>query len=78
MVKSFGKFDSHDGAFFHNGDVKNQGKFFDFKEEDFIEGCEKAIERVEKNPVNENGLKLQEDYSIEKFFENLERLTCNS
>lgn len=78
MVPSFDKFESHDGAFFHKGDIKNQGKFFDFKEDDFVNGCEEAIRRVEQNPVNEIGMRLQQDYSVEKFFENLERLTCNS
>lgn len=75
LVNPHGKFDSHDGAFFYKGDVKNQGKFFDFKEDDFIDGCEEAIKRVESNPVNEVGLSLQNTYSVDKFFENLERLT---
>ena len=77
MVNSSGKFESHDGLFFQNGDIKNQGKFFDFKEDDFILGCEEAVKRVEKNPMNEIGLKLQEKFSVEKFFDNLNRL-CNS
>jgi len=77
MVNPSGKFESHDGVFFQNGDIKNQGEFFDFKEDDFVQGCEEAVKRVEKNPVNETGLKLQEEFSVEKFFENLNRL-CNS
>ena len=78
MVNSSGKFESQDGVFFKNGDAKNQGKFFDFKEDDFINGCEEALKRVEKSPVNENGLKLQEQFSVEKFVDNLIKLTCNS
>ena len=48
---------------FHKGAVTNQGNIYTFKEEDFIDACEKAIKRFESNKINENGLKLQEEYT---------------
>lgn len=61
-----GMVDSHDGIFFHKGASWNQGCFHDWKEDDFINGCEEAIKRYQKNPVNEEGLKLQEIFTIQK------------
>ena len=31
-------------------------------EDEFIDGCEKAIERYKESPVNKEGLKLQEQF----------------
>ncbi len=44
---------------------------FDFDEDEFIAGCEKAIENYEQNPLNENGLKLQKDFTYEKLADQL-------
>jgi hypothetical protein len=52
--------DSHDGVFFHKGNIFQQGQFFDFSEDEFINKCEEAIKRVESNPINTEGIKLQE------------------
>lgn len=65
MVEPSEKIEAYDNIFFHKGMPYNQGNIFSFKEEDFIEACEKSISRVEKNKVNENGLKLQEIYTID-------------
>ena len=35
-------------------------------EDEFIHACEKAIEKFEANPVNEEGLKLQEEFTTKK------------
>ena len=51
--------------------IKKHGanKGFDFNEDAFIEGCEKAIKRVRENKINLEGLKLQEDFSYSKMFD---------
>ena len=63
LVDSCGKIEAYDNMFFHKGAVTNQGNIYTFKEEDFIDACEKAIKRFESNKINENGLKLQEEYT---------------
>ena len=45
--------------------------FVDFDENEFIDACDKTIEKVESDKVNKNGLKLQEDFSSEKFCDNI-------
>jgi len=66
LINPNGKQPSHDGQFFINGHQFNQGNFFTFDEEEFIAGCESAIQKVQNNKVNEEGLKLQNDFTPEK------------
>lgn len=71
LVSPSGKVEAADGFFFQKGGITNQGNIFDFNEEEFLDACEKAIEKVKQSPVNANGLKLQEQFSKEKFVENI-------
>ena len=71
LVGSTGMVDCIDGIFFKKGDSQNQGKIFDFDEDDFISGCEEAIKRYQANPVNESGLRLANDFSYEKCYDNI-------
>ena len=64
LVEPSGKTESEDGVFFTAGSQYNQGSIFDFNEDDFLDACEKAEERVLKNKKNEEGLKLQEEFSM--------------
>jgi glycosyltransferase involved in cell wall biosynthesis len=66
LVNPCGKIEAADGMFFHNGGDFNQGRIFDFNEDEFIDGCEKAIKRVESSKENKEGLKLQEEFTYEK------------
>jgi glycosyltransferase involved in cell wall biosynthesis len=66
LVKPAGKEEVYDGMFFHKGHPFNQGNFFSFNDEEFITGCEEAIKRFEKSPVNTEGLKLQQEFTYEK------------
>ena len=66
LVEPNGKTEAHDGVFFKKGSLTNQGSIYTFDEDDFIEGCEKAIERYKSNPVNMEGLKVQEDFTYSK------------
>jgi hypothetical protein len=67
LVKPSGKITSVDNIFFRNGDLFNQGDIYDFTEDSFIDGCEEAIKRFEKSKVNGEGLKLQQEFSVQKF-----------
>jgi glycosyltransferase involved in cell wall biosynthesis len=66
LVSPNGKEDAADGTFFKKGGPYNQGQIYTFNEDEFIDGCEKAIERYKENPINTEGLKLQEDFSYSK------------
>lgn len=61
-----GKIPVYDNIFFREGQPFNQGNIFDFSVDDFLNGCDIAIERVKSNKINESGLKLQQDFSWEK------------
>ena len=74
LVTPSGKVDSHDGMFFNKGADFNQGQIFDWNEDDFISACEEAIKRVERNPTNEEGLKIQEDFTYSKTLDSLLKL----
>jgi len=65
-VKPNGKISSVDGVFFQEGAEYNQGRIYDFDEDEFIAACEKAVERVESNPENTEGLSLQEEFTYKK------------
>lgn len=65
------KIEAYDNMFFKKDIPFNQGHIYDFDEEEFIHGCEKAIEKVEKDPINTEGLKLQESFSDKKMYDNI-------
>ena len=71
LVNSKNKIEAYDGIFFQKGSPFNQGSIFDFDEEEFISAMEKAEQKVKDNPVNEEGLKLQKEFSSKKFLNNL-------
>jgi len=71
MVSSNGKIPSADGVFFNEGADFNQGRIYDFNEDEFIAACEKAIERVESSEENLNGLKLQKEFTYEKMVDQI-------
>lgn len=66
LVEPNGKIEVYDGRFFAKNTPYNQGNIFDFNEDDFISGCEKAISRVQLNKINEEGLKLQSQFKYEE------------
>ena len=65
------KIDAVDDVFFKKGAPYNQGNIFDFDEDQFIDACESAIKKVEKNRVNEAGLKIQDDFTVSKTLDSL-------
>jgi uncharacterized membrane protein YheB (UPF0754 family) len=65
------KIDCYDNLFFKKGQEINQGQYFNYNEDEFIAGCEEVIKRVENNRVNEEGLKLQSEFTYEKTVDQL-------
>ncbi len=63
MVEPAAMIDCVDGVFFKKGLEYNQGRMFDWDEDDFISGCEEAIKRVEADRLNSAGLKLQDEFT---------------
>lgn len=71
FVEPSGKITSVDNMFFRQGEPFNQGQIFDWNPDEFVAACETAIQKVEKNKVNEAGLELQKTYSKEVFTDNI-------
>ena len=65
------KIDCYDNLFFKKGMDTNQGQYFNYNEDEFIAGCEEVVKRVESNKVNEEGLKLQTEFTYEKTVDQL-------
>lgn len=75
LINPSGKEDVYDQVHFHKGQPYNQGQIFSFNPDEFISGCEEAIKRAESNPMNTEGLAIQENFSIDKFVDNILKLT---
>jgi hypothetical protein len=71
LVEPSGKIPAYDKLFFQQGAPYNQGSIFDFDEDSFVSGCEKAIARVEKNRVNKEGTKLKEEFTYPKTLDSI-------
>lgn len=67
LINPSSKIEATDGVFFQKNQPFNQGSIFDFNEDEFIDGCEQAISRVESSRINSSGLELQKKYKIEDF-----------
>ena len=71
LVNPTGKIESYDNLFFKKDSPFNQGNIFDFNHNEFLIACDKAIERVKINRVNEAGLKLQKTFTYEKMVDSI-------
>ena len=71
MVEPSGKIEAYDNMFFQKGSIFNQGNIYDFNEDDFISACDKACEKVRLSKINKNGLKLQDQFTTEKFLKDI-------
>ena len=65
------KEEAADGVFFKKGGAFNQGNIFTFDKDEFIDGCEKAVERYKSSPINEEGLKLQQKFTYDKTIQSI-------
>lgn len=64
IIKPNGKKPCYDGVFFHPNQPFNQGNFYTFSTDDFINGCDLAISRFNNNPINIKGMELNNNYSF--------------
>jgi glycosyltransferase involved in cell wall biosynthesis len=71
LVQPNGKIEAYDGLFFKPNQPYNQGNIYDFSEDDFISACEEAIKKTESNKINESGLKIQKDFSLDNTLDKL-------
>jgi glycosyltransferase involved in cell wall biosynthesis len=71
LIKPSEKIDSYDNVFFKRGADFNQGKIFDFDEDEFINACELAISKYQENSVNEEGVKLQKEFTFKRTVDSL-------
>jgi len=71
LINPASKIEAYDGMFFVKGRHVNQGNIFDWNEDEFIAGCEKAISLYSKNPINEEGLKLQNEFTYSKTLDSI-------
>lgn len=62
IVEPNGKIEVYDNKFFAKGHPFNQGNIFNYNEDEFIFACEEAVKRVEKDRINHEGLKIQENF----------------
>ncbi|MEK6880885.1 MAG: hypothetical protein AABY22_14795, partial [Nanoarchaeota archaeon] len=66
LINPCQKIPVYDNIFFKQGQQFNQGSFYDFDDQEFINGLDLAIERFQKDRINHTGIKLQEEFSSEK------------
>ena len=71
LVNPTGKIESYDNMFFRKGSQFNQGNIFDFNHIDFLNSCDKAIERVRSDKINKAGLELQKKFTFEKMVDSI-------
>jgi glycosyltransferase involved in cell wall biosynthesis len=71
LVQPNGKIPCYDNIFFKEGLEFNQGQIFDWNEKDFLDGLDKVESRFKNNPVNLEGLKLQEQFTYSKMVDSI-------
>ena len=64
LVEPSGKIDVYDDMFFKKGTTYNQGQIFNWTEESFIDGCERAIEKTKNSRTNKAGKDIKETFTI--------------
>jgi glycosyltransferase involved in cell wall biosynthesis len=66
LIEPNSKIPCYDNIFFKQGMEFNQGNIFDWDEKDFLDGLDKVESRFKMNPINTEGLKLQEEFTYIK------------
>ena len=74
LLEPSSKIDCYDGMFFKKDRPFNQGKIFDFKEEDLAGALDLVVKRVEASRINHEGLKLQNEFTIDKSLDSILKL----
>jgi glycosyltransferase involved in cell wall biosynthesis len=71
LVAPSSKIPCYDNIFFKEGSEFNQGNIFDWGESEFLSGLDKVEARYKANPINEEGLKLQQKFTYEKMVDSI-------
>lgn len=71
LVTPTGKEEVYDGVFFQKNQAFNQGNIYTWNEDEFIAGCEAAIQRHKANPVNVAGQSIPQEFTWEKTVDTL-------
>lgn len=71
LINPSGKIPVYDNIFFKKGAEFNQGSIFDWEAEDFFNGLDKVESRFKNNPINTEGLKLQEEFTYSKMVDQI-------
>jgi len=67
----------YDNIFFKQGLDFNQGNIFDWNENDLLQAFDTVEERFQKNPINEAGLKLQDQFTYSKMVDSIIEIMHN-
>ena len=77
LVQPNGKIPCYDNIFFKQGAEFNQGSIFDWSDQEFLEGLNTVEARYKNNPVNTEGLKLQEQFTYSKMVDSILEIMTN-
>jgi len=71
LINPSSKIPCYDNMFFKQGSDFNQGNIFDWNEEDFLNGLDLVVNKFKNNPINTEGLKLQEEFTYTKMVDKI-------
>jgi hypothetical protein len=71
LIEPNGKIPCYDNMFFKEGLEFNQGQIFDWDEKDFLNGLDLVESKFKNNPVNTEGLKLQQQFTYSKMVDSI-------
>jgi len=71
LISPNGKIPCYDNMFFKQGMDFNQGNIFDWDDNEFLDGLDKVETRFKNNPINIEGLKLQEKFTYSKMVDSI-------
>lgn len=71
LVQPNGKIPCYDNIFFKQGLEFNQGNIFDWDQKEFLDALDKVEMRYKNNPINKDGLKLQEQFTYSKMVDSI-------
>jgi hypothetical protein len=77
MIEPNGKIPCYDNIFFKEGLEFNQGQIFDWDEKDFLHGLDLIESKFKNNPVNTEGLKLQQQFTYSKMVDSILEIMKN-
>ena len=77
LIQPNGKIPCYDNIFFKQGLEFNQGNIFDWDDKEFLDGLDKVEQRFKNNPINEEGLKLQDKFTYSKMVDSILEIMKN-